>query len=87
MYFINIHCTYIAELFKEQWRRPSKQGAEIRPRVFQLDKNSATFQKYYDEIQSAMKSIAGTDEFLTGKRNISIAWLHVFCQAGMLSKS
>ena len=62
----NIHFLYIAKLFKQQWKISSERGAEIPPRVFQLDKKSVTFQEYYDEIQSTMKSIAGTDDFITG---------------------
>ena len=56
----------IANLYAKQWRKPTKRGEELPPKVFQITPNSPTFGEYYDGVQDLLCLMAGMDELLQG---------------------
>ena len=69
----------VGTLFVNQWRRPAGQDKPVEQRLFRISRNSTIFKEYYNEIQGSLKSLAGMDDFLTGKYNIEVYDNIIYC--------
>lgn len=69
----------IGTLFVNQWRRPAEQDKPVEQRIFRISRNSTIFKEYYNEIQCSLKSLAGMDDFLTGKYNNEFYDYIIYC--------